>query len=378
MFNDVIDHIKSHFKSTPIPLHAPVFIGNEKKYITECIDSTFVSSVGKFVDNFEVMMQNITGAKYAIATVNGTAALHIALYSLGVNKNHEVITQPLTFVATCNAISYTGASPIFIDVNRNNLGMSAESLNDFLTTNCELVDGKCKNKTTNKIIKACVPMHTFGFPCKIDEIIAICTKWNIEVVEDAAESLGSTYKNKHTGTYGKLGVYSFNGNKIVTAGGGGCVVTDDEVLAKKIKYLTTTAKENHPWEYKHLITGFNYRMPNINAALINAQLENLPLFLNKKRELACEYRSFFKSTDIEFIWEEPLATANYWLNTIVLKNKTSRDIFLKETNENGIMTRPAWKLMNKLPMYSNCQTVPLSNSEILAERIVNIPSSVII
>lgn len=360
-----------------IPLHVPLFIGNEKKYLNECIDSTFVSSVGKFVDQFEEMIKEISGAKYAIATVNGTSALHIALHALGVGHNDEVITQPLTFVATCNAINYTGADPIFVDVDMDNMGMSPLSLEDFLVGHCELIDGVCTNKNTGKVIKACVPMHTFGFPCRIEEVVAICNRWNISVVEDSAESLGSYIGKKHTGTFGKLGVYSFNGNKIVTAGGGGCVVTDDEQLGKRIKHLTTTAKEPHRWAYRHDEVGFNYRMPNINAALICAQLELLPEFLKKKRKLAEAYKVFFANTEIKFRWEITGTTANYWLNTIELKDRIERDEFLKQTNDNGVMSRPAWELMSDLSMFKSAQKTSLSNAEYLAGRLVNIPSSVI-
>jgi aminotransferase in exopolysaccharide biosynthesis len=376
MFNEVIKYIKSQFKSDFIPLHTPIFIGNEKKYLNECIDSTFVSSVGKFVDRFEVMIQEITGAKYAVATVNGTAALHIALHSIGVSKEDEVLTQPLSFVATCNAISYTGASPVFIDVDMDTMGMSAESLSTFLSTQCELINKQCRNKKTGKTIKACLPMHTFGFPCNIIEIVAICKKWNITVIEDAAESLGSYVGKQHTGTFGKIGIASFNGNKIATAGGGGCVITNDEVLAKKIKHLTTTAKEPHQWEYKHLEIGFNYRMPNINAALICAQLECLPQFLENKRTLSENYQAFFEKTSIKFKSETPNTTANYWLNTIVLKDQVERDAFLTLSNSQNVMTRPVWELMNRLPMFEHCETTALTNSKYLADRLVNIPSSV--
>lgn len=378
MFSSIIEHIQSHFPKGFIPLHAPVFIGNEKQYLNECIDSTFVSSVGKFVNDFEDHMKKLVGANYAVATVNGTAALHIALHAIGVNQEHEVITQPLTFVATCNAIRYTGAMPVLVDVDLDTMGLSPKSLEDFLNQNCEVKDGQCVNKTTGKVVKACVPMHTFGFPCRIKEIVAICNQWHITVVEDAAESLGSTIGEQHTGTFGKLGIFSFNGNKIVTAGGGGCVVTNDEALGKKLKHLTTTAKEPHKWAYHHKVVGFNYRMPNINAALICAQLECLPEFLKKKRTLAASYKAFFEQTAIEFKWEQAGTTANFWLNTVLLKDRTDRDHFLEETNNNGVMTRPIWDLMNELPMYKEVQVMPIPNAENLAARIVNIPSSVIL
>lgn len=377
---DLVGFIRDKFSEPEsfIPLHAPVFIGNEKKYLEECIDSTFVSSVGKFVNKFEEMMQELTGAKYAVATTNGTAALHIALHAIGVSKDDEVITQALTFVATCNAISYVNGSPVFIDVDKDTMGMSPTCLNDFLENHCEVVNGDCINKTTGNKIKACVPMHTFGFPCRIDEIVEVCTKWNIIIIEDSAESLGSYVNEKHTGTFGKIGVFSFNGNKVVTAGGGGCVVTNDEGLAKRIKHITTTAKEPHKWAYKHDEIGFNYRMPNLNAALICAQLESLSVFLDKKRSLATSYKSYFEKSDIDFKWERKSTQANYWLNTIIFPDQSKRDEFLGYSNSKGVMTRPAWELMHMLPMFKDCERGNVRNAVYLAERIVNIPSSVII
>lgn len=376
-FFNTIQFIKDYFGEEVVPLHTPVFIGNEKKYLNECIDTTYVSSVGKFVDRFEEMMCRLTGAAYAVATVNGTSALHIALHALGADRDSEVITQPLTFVATCNAIAYTGADPVFVDVDKDTMGMSPRSLEDFLNTHCETKGGRCINKTTGKTIAACVPMHTFGFPCRISEIVEICDRWHIDVIEDAAESLGSYVGDQHTGTIGKLGIFSFNGNKVVTAGGGGCVVTNDERRASSMKHLTTTAKEPHRWEYRHDKVGYNYRMPNINAALACAQLEHLELFLKKKRDLAGAYRTFFDKKSIIFKWEREGTKANYWLNTIELRNRDERDEFLEITNNNGVMTRPAWELMTNLPMYKNAQKSRLDNAGYLADRIVNIPSSVI-
>ena len=377
-FLKTVDFIKGIYKKDFIALHEPVFIGNEKKYLNECIDSTFVSSVGKFVDRFEKEFAEYIGSKFAIAVVNGTAALHIALKLIGVKEEDEVITQPLTFVATCNAISYCGASPIFVDVDLDTLGLSPESLKNFLEKNCEIKNNKCINKTTKKVIKACVPMHTFGHPCRIDEIKEICDKWHIKLVEDAAESLGSLYKGRHTGTFGKVGVFSFNGNKIITSGGGGVIVTDDEELAKKAKHITTTAKIPHSYEYVHDEIGYNYRMPNINAALLVAQMENLNKFLKIKRDLAKKYEEFFSSIGIEFVKEPQNAKSNYWLNAIKLENKTKRDEFLECTNKNRVLTRPVWRLINKLPMYKNAQKSELKNAEYLEERIVNIPSGVVI
>ena len=374
---NIIDFIQKTFNTKEfIPLHEPRFIGNEKKYLNDCIDSTFVSSVGKYVDTFEKEFALKVGSKYAVATVNGTAALHISLLLADVKSGDEVITQPLTFIATCNAISYIGAKPIFVDVDLNTLGLSPKSLREFLEVNCEIIDNRCINKTTGKTIKACVPMHTFGHLCKIEEIKEICDAWHVELVEDAAESLGSYYKNKHTGTFGKLGAFSFNGNKIITSGGGGIIVTDDEVLAKRAKHLTTTAKIPHPYEYVHDEIGYNYRMPNLNAALLVAQLEQLDKFLESKRELASVYEEFFKDSDISFIKEPKDSQSNYWLQAVMLKNEDQRNEFLKFTNSKGIMTRPIWRLMNELEMFKDCQSTTLENSKYLEQRVVNIPSSV--
>ena len=376
----LVNFIQGIYNTTEfLPLHEPRFVGNEKKYLNECIDSTFVSSVGKFVDQFEVEFAKKVGSKYAIATVNGTAALHVSLILAGVEKENEVITQPLTFIATCNAISYMGAKPVFVDVDLDTMGLSPSSLLGFLEENCEVVNKQCLNKTTNKIIKACVPMHTFGHPCRIDEIKTICDTWHITLVEDAAESLGSYYKDKHTGTFGKLGAFSFNGNKIITSGGGGVIVTDDEALAKKAKHLTTTAKIPHPYEYRHDMIGYNYRMPNLNAALLVAQMEQLDTFIKSKRDLASKYEEFFKNNEnINFIKEPKDSKSNYWLQAIILKDVAKRDEFLDYTNKNGIMTRPIWKLMNELEMFKDAQSTDLTNSKYLEERVVNISSSVVL
>ncbi len=374
----IVDFIQKTFNTKEfIPLHEPRFFGNEKKYLNDCIDSTFVSSVGKFVDSFEKEFALKVGSKYAVATVNGTAALHIALILAGVEHGDEVITQPLTFIATCNAISYCGAKPVFVDVDLDTMGLSPASLENFLKMHGEIRDNKCINKTTGKTIKACVPMHTFGHPCRIEQIKNICDTWHIELIEDAAESLGSYYKKKHTGTFGKLGAFSFNGNKIITSGGGGVIVTDDELLAKRAKHLTTTAKIPHAYEFVHDAIGYNYRMPNLNAALLVAQLEQLDSFLENKRALSCEYAEFFrKSADIKFIEEPKDAQSNYWLQAVLLKDKKERDAFLKFTNKKGVMTRPIWRLMNELEMFKTCQYFDLSNSKYLEEKVVNIPSSV--
>ena len=376
--NKVITFIKENFGTENfIPLHEPKFFGNEKNYLNDCIESTFVSSVGKYVEEFEKKMASFTDSKFAIAVVNGTSALHIALKSIGTDEKCEVITQALSFVATANAIKYCNAQPIFLDVSKKTMGLNHKSLLKFLEQNTTFDEnGNCINKKTKKIIKACVPMHTFGHPCKIDKIVSICNKFNITVVEDAAESLGSFYKKKHTGTFGKLGIFSFNGNKILTTGGGGIIVTDDEKLAQYIKHLTTTSKTPHKWEYSHDQIGFNYRMPNLNAALGVAQLENLNQFISEKRKLAFKYAEFFKNKEIKFVKEPKNAESNYWLQAVILKNEKERDTFLEKTNSNGVMTRPIWNLLNTLDMFKECQCDSLKNSQWFEKRVVNIPSSV--
>ena len=380
MYEKVVEFIQNIYNTKEfIPLHEPRFLGNEKKYLNDCIDSTFVSSVGKYVDKFEEQFAKKVGSKYAIATVNGTSALHISLLLANVTKDDEVITQALTFIATCNAISYICAKPIFVDVEADTMGLSPASLNEFLKANCELINNQCINRTTKKAIKACVPMHTFGHSCRIQEIKEICERWHIALVEDAAESLGSYYKDKHTGTFGKLGAFSFNGNKIITSGGGGVIVTDDKELAKKAKHLTTTAKIPHKWEYIHDEIAYNYRMPNLNAALLVAQLEQLDTFIKSKKKLASKYEKFFKNSDeIEFVKEPKNSMSNYWLQAVILKDIEKRDEFLDFTNRNGIMTRPIWRLMNELEMFKDCQCDNLNNSKYLEQRVVNISSSVII
>jgi perosamine synthetase len=372
-----ISFIKEQYKTENfIPLHVPRFEGNEKKYLIETIDSTFVSSVGAYVDQFEEMMQNITSTKKAVAVVNGTAAIQVALRLIGVKNGDEVLTQALTFVATANSISYLNASPVFLDVDLDTMGLSPKAVALFLEEFGDLREDGCYNKKTGKKISACLPMHTFGFPVHLDELIEVCDYWKIPVIEDAAESLGSEYKGKSTGSFGKLGAFSFNGNKIVTCGGGGAIVTNDPELGEKGKYLTTTAKIPHPYEYVHDEMGYNFRMPNLNAALACAQLEQLNNFLENKRTLAKEYKSFFENNGIKFRTETPDTKANYWLMCVELESKTERDFFLKATNDNNVMTRPIWQLMYRLPMYSNCQRDKQVNAEFLEERIVNIPSSV--
>lgn len=375
-FQGVVDFVKSQYPNKDfIALHEPVFIGNEREYVMDAIDSTFVSSVGAYVNRFEEMMTEITGAKYAIAIVNGTNALHMALILAGVDQKDEVLSQALTFIATANAVSYIGAKLVFVDVDKDTMGMSPAALKQFLEVNAEKrSDGFSYNKNTGKKISACIPMHTFGLPCRIDEIAEICEEWNICLVEDSAESLGSYYKNKHTGVFGKMGVFSFNGNKTVTCGGGGAIVTNDEAIAKRAKHLTTQAKVPHKWEFVHDEIGYNYRMPNLNAALACAQLEQLKLFIENKRVLAERYIALTKSLDMTFVQESQDAKANYWLGALVLENLEERNAFLDYTNSNGVMTRPIWELMNRLPMFKDCQTDDLENSKWLADRIVNIPS----
>lgn len=377
MLQETIDFIRAHYESTEfIPLHEPYFAGNEKAYLNECIDTTFVSSVGKFVDKFEADIAKFTGAKYAVATVNGTAALHIALQLAGVEREDEVITQSLTFIATCNAISYIGARPVFVDVDRDTMGMSPEKLQHFLKNETQMVNGRCRNKKTNRYVKAVVPMHTFGIPIDLDELKSVCEPYGIPIVEDAAESLGSYQNSIHTGTKGLLGTLSFNGNKTITTGGGGMIITNDEELAKRAKYITTTAKKPHRWDFNHDEIGYNYRMPNINAALGCAQLEKLPEILKDKRALAGKYELFFKDKPAEFVTEPKNTMANYWLNAIILNDASQRDVFLSTTNNAGVMTRPIWKLMSGLPMFKSAQKGNLENSTWLEKRVINIPSSV--
>lgn len=378
MYNNVIDFIRQTFKQPEgvVPLHAPCFIGNEKKYLNECIDTTFVSSVGKFVDRFEEMVAEYTGAKRAVVCVNGTNALHMAMLLTGVEQGDEVITQPLTFIATANAISYIGANAVFLDVDKDTMGLSPVKVREWLNENAEVKNGECFNKTTGRRIKACIPMHTFGHPVHLDELMEVCKDYCLDLIEDAAESIGSFYKGKHTGTFGKVGAISFNGNKTITTGGGGMLLFMDEELGKYAKYITTQAKVPHRWEFIHDHIGYNYRMPNINAALGCAQMEYLQEFVDNKRDLAQKYAEFFKDSDITFFTEPTNCVSNYWLNVIILKDKAIREQFLEETNDAGVMTRPVWQLMNRLPMFQTCQRGDLRNAEWLEARVVNIPSSV--
>ena len=376
-FQNSIDFIREKFATNEfIPLHAPVFSGNEKKYVLDTLDSTFVSSVGAYVDQAEQVIAQISQTQKAVAVVNGTSGLQIALQLAGVQRGDEVITQALTFVATANAIHYTGAEPIFIDVDLDTMGLSPKAVEEFLQKFGEKRENGTYNKKTGKRIAACVPMHTFGFPVHLEALIRVAEEWNIPIVEDAAESLGSYYKEKHTGSFGKLGVFSFNGNKIVTCGGGGMIVTQDEELGQLGKHLTTTAKVPHPYEYVHDQVGYNFRMPNLNAALICAQLEQLEMFLANKRALATEYATFFEGQGMKFRKELEHTKANYWLMCLELENSKERNAFLKLSNENKVMTRPIWQLMYRLSMYQHCYRDAQKNAEYLEERIVNIPSSV--
>ena len=378
MEKDIINFFRKRFNSNVfIPLHVPVFQGNEKKYLIECIDSTFVSSVGPFVNKFEELVNTITQTKKTTAVVNGTAALQVGLRLVGVRKDDEVITQALTFVATANAITYNNAHPIFLDVDLDTMGLSPFAVSAFLDEFGELREDRCYNKNTGRKIAACLPMHTFGFPVHLDELIRVCNFWKIPMVEDAAESLGSEYKGKPTGSFGVVGAFSFNGNKIVTSGGGGAITTNNIEIGERAKFLTTTAKLPHPFEYIHNEIGYNFRMPNLNAALACAQLEQLDTYTNKKRNLAISYENFFVKKGIKFRKETKNTKANYWLMCIELENLKERDLFLESTNSSNVMTRPIWKSMDSLPMYKNCQKDELLNTRFLVDRIVNIPSSVI-
>ncbi|MBN9300119.1 MAG: LegC family aminotransferase [Filimonas sp.] len=378
MYSSVVEYIRQLFESADdfIPLHSPIFRGNEKKYLIECIDSSFVSSVGKFVEQLEELVAHYTNSCKAVACVNGTNALHLALTLVGVKSGDEVVMQPLSFIATANAIAYCGAHPLFIDVDKETMGLSPYKLQSWLIENAEKKNNICYNKTTGRVIRACVPMHTFGHPMLIEDLVNVCNEWGIELVEDAAESLGSFYKEKHTGTFGKIGVISFNGNKTITTGGGGMLLFQDEKLAARAKHLSTQAKVPHKWEFVHDDIGYNYRMPNINAALGCAQMECLPEFIKNKRELAFAYRSYFNKIGITFFDEPVNCKSNFWLNVVLLNNRQERDEFLEYTNANGVMTRPIWQLMNRLSMFKDAQCGDLTNSEWFEERVVNIPSSV--
>ncbi len=360
----------------PIYLHEPLFIGNERKYVLDAIDSTFVSSVGAYVDRFEKDFSEYIGTEKAVACVNGTAALHISLILANVGLNDEVITQPLTFIATCNAISYQKAHPVFVDVDKDTMGLSPDALEAFLAQNTTVTEKGCLNKTTGRIIKAVIPMHTFGHACRIDEIADICNKWHITLIEDAAEALGSTYKGKALGTFGDISAFSFNGNKVMTTGGGGMVIAKQSDTIIRAKHLTTTAKVPHPYEFTHDNIGYNYRMPNLNAALGCAQLEQIKGYLKSKRETANRYKDFFADRPETFVDEPENSHSNFWLNAILLDDTQNRDDFLQIINAQQVMVRPIWTLMNKLSMFKGCQTGSLDNAEWLEKYVINLPSSV--
>jgi aminotransferase in exopolysaccharide biosynthesis len=377
MLDSLIRFVRDQYRTDEfIPLHAPVFRGRERELVMDTIDSTFVSSVGAYVDRFEKDMEAFTGSQRAVAVMNGTAALHIALKLADVLPGDLVATQSLTFVATCNAIVYCSAEPLFIDVDRHTLGLSPTALDAWLSEHALIDDnGDCRTRLGHRRIRACLPMHTFGHPVELDALIAVCERWHLILVEDAAESLGSYYKGTHTGNFGRVGVLSFNGNKIMTTGGGGMLLAD-EFIGERAKHLTTTAKIPHPYEFVHDEIGYNYRLPNLNAALGCAQLEQLPAFLESKRDLAARYIEFFKGTDLQPIVEPKDCKSNYWLNGVICQNRSQRDTLLKKTNDAGVMTRPIWALMTRLPIYMNALRGPLNNAEWLEERIVNLPSSV--
>lgn len=378
MLDSLIRFIRDQYRTDEfIPLHAPVFRGRERELVMDTIDSTFVSSVGAYVDRFEKDMTTFTASPSAVAVMNGTAALHIALKLVDVVPGDLVVTQSLTFVATCNAITYCGAEPLFVDVDRHTLGLSPNALEAWLSEHALIDDhGDCRTRVGHRRIRACLPMHTFGHPVEIDELVTVCKRWHLSLVEDAAESLGSYYKGRHTGNFGKIGVLSFNGNKIMTTGGGGMLLTD-ESIGKRAKHITTTAKIPHPYEFVHDEVGYNYRMPNLNAALGCAQLEQLPAFIASKRVLAERYIEFFKGGDIQPIVEPDDCRSNYWLNGVICQDGAQRDALLKATNDAGVMTRPIWALMTRLSIYTNALRGPLDNAEWLETRVVNLPSSVL-
>jgi len=376
--NAVVGAIRGVVGPGKVALHEPSFEGNEWLYLKECLDSTFVSSVGKFVDQFEDELATYTGAKYAISVVNGTAALQIALKLAGVQASDEVLVPALTFVATVNAVTYCNAIPHFVDSEEGTLGIDTSKLRDYLQRNTSQQSGKCVNNLSGRLIRALVPMHTFGHPSDIDGLLSIANDFNIVLVEDAAESLGSFYHGQHTGTFGLFGTLSFNGNKTITTGGGGAILTNNEALARHAKHLTTTAKIPHAWEFRHDEIGYNYRMPNINAALGCAQLEKLSDKLASKRELFKRYQSAFAQVEGVSLFSEPEnSQSNYWLQTLVLDGSQSenRDLILESTNNTGIMTRPAWELMNDLEPFKGFPSMDLSTAKSLLERIINIPSS---
>ena len=378
MFDSLNRFIKDQYRTDEfIPLHAPIFRGRERQLVLDTINSTYVSSVGAYVDRFEKEMAAFTASPRAVAVMNGTAALHIALKLVDVVPGDLVVTQSLTFVATCNAIAYCSAEPLFVDVDRHTLGLSPGALDAWLSEYALIDDhGDCRTRIGHRRIRACLPMHTFGHPVELDKLAAVCERWRLILVEDAAESLGSYYKGRHTGNFGRIGVLSFNGNKIMTTGGGGMLLTND-AIGNRAKHLTTTAKIAHPYEFVHDEIGYNYRLPNLNAALGCAQLEQLPAFISSKRELAARYIEFFKGSDLQPIVEPIDCKSNYWLNGVICQDGAQRDALLKSTNDAGVMTRPIWALMTRLPIYSSMLSGPQDNAEWLEARVVNLPSSVL-
>lgn len=374
----VISAITNVVGTKPVSLHEPSFQGNEWIYLKECLDSTFVSSVGKFVDRFEDDLASYTGSKHVVAVVNGTAALHISLKLAGVTAGDEVLIPALTFVATANAVSYCNSVPHFIDGEEYTLGIDAYRLRDYLSHQTEQRAGQCVNRATQRVIRALVPMHTFGHPVDLDAVLAVAHDFNLVVVEDAAESLGSTYHGRHTGTFGLLGTLSFNGNKTITTGGGGAILTNDPAIAKHAKHLTTTAKVSHRWAYMHDEVGYNYRLPNLNAALGCAQLEQLAAFIAAKRSLYERYKTALDNTpSVRLVSEPNGCSSNYWLQTLLLDDSVAdqRDDILAAANNAGFMTRPAWALMHKLQPYQGCPRMELNVAESLERRLLNLPSS---
>lgn len=377
MFSRLIEFVRDIYQTTDfIPLHAPTFSGNEKEYVCHTIDSTFVSSIGKYVDQFEHQIESYTGTAKAVAIVNGTAALQTALYMAGVRAGELVITQALTFVATCNAISQLGAQPLFVDVSEISLGLCPKAVADYLEEYTELNEqGQCRHKQTGQLVRALMPMHTFGHPVELDGLVELCKQWNLVLIEDAAESLGSFYRDQHTGTFGRFAALSFNGNKVITTGGGGMVLCQNQIDGEQVKHVTTTAKVPHLYEFYHDQAGFNYRMPNLNAALGCAQMEQLPGFIEQKRTLAKHYEQFFSDSEISFVKEPSYARSNYWLNAVICPDRHSRDALLQQTNDGGVMTRPVWQLMHRLPMYNMALCGLLPVSERLESTLVNLPST---
>jgi len=375
---DIVHAIKSVVGDGPLALHEPRFRGNEWIYLKECLDSTFVSSVGKFVDRFEDDLAAFTGARRAVAVVNGTAALHVSLLLAGVEAGDEVLLPAITFIATANAVAYCQATPHFVDSEEHTLGMDAHALRDYLSSTTEMRDYHCINRSTGRVIRAMVPMHAFGHPVDIEALLAVAHDFHLQLIEDAAESLGSTVGGRHTGTFGLMGTLSFNGNKTITTGGGGAILTNDIELGKRAKHLTTTAKVPHRWNFVHDEVGYNYRLPNLNAALGCAQLEQLPGFLADKRHLFDRYQSAFADVKgVRLVAEPAGCRSNYWLQTLLLDESLAdqRDAVLIATNDAGLMTRPVWALMNRLSMYCNAPKAPLPIAESLARRLINIPSS---